>query len=198
MEYTIPLTQLHMTMQTQIWLKCLNKCSLRFKRTLCLILKIFLKCLLLTAVSLQVCPVMSPRQKLKAIVNTAFALSDKIGGNGVERLEESLTQFNEWYLSKLEIREGLTISTEKRTHACMSQTSYTGSAKRVYNTHHIWAVKHPDWPIHIDQPARILHSWPYHQPDRFNPPVSANLPTFPCPHLPTCINFSMKHTLQHT
>jgi hypothetical protein len=37
----------------------------------------------------------SSRQKLKCLVNTAFPLSDKIGQEGVDRLEETLLQFNQ-------------------------------------------------------------------------------------------------------
>ena len=38
---------------------------------------------------------LSPRQKLKAVVNNLFSLADKIGGIGVSRLEETMTEFNE-------------------------------------------------------------------------------------------------------
>jgi hypothetical protein len=83
----------------------------------------------------------SSRQKLKAIVNTAFALSDRIGHEGIEKLEETLAEFNKWCSSKIETKEGNNLSScmcpEKRTHAYMSQESYTGSSKRVYNTHNM-------------------------------------------------------------
>jgi hypothetical protein len=83
----------------------------------------------------------SSRQKLKAIVNTAFALSDRIGHDGIEKLESTLVEFNKWCSSKLERKDeeeaDTALNPDKRTHAYMSQESYTGSAKRVYNTYHM-------------------------------------------------------------
>ena len=65
----------------------------------------------------------SSRQKLKAIVNTAFALSDRIGHEGIEKLEATLSEFNKWCSSKIETKEGNNLSScmcpEKRTHAYM-------------------------------------------------------------------------------
>ena len=78
----------------------------------------------------------SSRNKLKCIVNTAFALSDKIGNQGVERLEKTLLQFNEWCSSKLEEVENKK-SPEKRSYASMSQEVYTSQVNRVFNTHHM-------------------------------------------------------------
>ena len=81
------------------------------------------------------------RQKLKSVMDTAFALSDVVGHEGLEKLEETLDGFNQWCASKIETTEGNTSSgnkrTEKRTYAHMSQESYTGTAERVYNTHHM-------------------------------------------------------------
>ena len=81
------------------------------------------------------------RQKLKSVMDTAFALSDVVGHEGLEKLEETLDGFNQWCASKIETMEGNTSSgdkrTEKRTYAHMSQESYTGTAERVYNTHHM-------------------------------------------------------------
>ena len=78
----------------------------------------------------------SSRQKLKCLVNTAFALSDKIGQEGVERLEETLLQFNQWCSSKIEEVENHE-SPQKRMYASMSQESYTSHVTRVFNTHHM-------------------------------------------------------------
>ena len=80
---------------------------------------------------------MSSRQKLKATVNTAFNLADKIGDEGVSRLEETIAELNQWCSAKLEITHVTTGTTTKQTYAYMSQESYDGSAKRVYNTHHM-------------------------------------------------------------
>ena len=44
----------------------------------------------------------SSRHKAKCLVNTTFAVSDKIGDKGVERLEDTMLQFNPWCSSKLE------------------------------------------------------------------------------------------------
>jgi hypothetical protein len=67
----------------------------------------------------------SSRQKLKAIVNTAFALSDRIGHDGIEQLETTLVEFNKWCSSKLERKDkemaGEALTPDKRTHAYMSQ-----------------------------------------------------------------------------
>ena len=83
----------------------------------------------------------TPRQKLKAIMDTAFGISDVVGHEGLDKLEETLDGFNQWCALKIETMEGNNSSgntrTAKRTHAYMSQESYTGTAKRVYNTHHM-------------------------------------------------------------
>ena len=81
------------------------------------------------------------RQNFKAIMDTAFALSGVVGHEELDKLEETLDGFNQWCASKIESMEGNNLSgdtrTEKRTHAYMSQESYTGTAERVYNTHHM-------------------------------------------------------------
>ena len=81
------------------------------------------------------------RQKPKSIMDTALALSDVVGHEGIDKLEEILAGFNQWCYSKIETTEGKNSSgnssTDKRTHEYMPQESYTESAKRVYNTHHM-------------------------------------------------------------
>ena len=82
---------------------------------------------------------MSSRQKLKATVNTAFNLADKIGDEGVSRLEETIAEFNQWCSSKpkLETTHVATGTSTKQTYEYMSQENYDGSAERAYNTHHM-------------------------------------------------------------
>ena len=71
----------------------------------------------------------------------ADALSDIIGHEGIEKLEETVVEFIQWCSSQIEIMKGKESSQdsspEKRTHVYMSQESYIGSEKLVYSTHHM-------------------------------------------------------------
>ena len=68
---------------------------------------------------------------------TAFALSDRLGNKGVAKLEETMTEFNQWCSSKLAEAEEKTGNPGEKRHVSLSQESYTGSAKRVFNTYHM-------------------------------------------------------------
>ena len=75
------------------------------------------------------------RDSLRPLANTAYDLADKLGEDGSTQLEHVLSEFNSWCATKLARKEKS--SHEKRKYVCLSQQSYEGTSKRVFNTHHM-------------------------------------------------------------
>ena len=75
------------------------------------------------------------RTNLRSLVNTAYDLADRLGDDGSSRLEQVVSEFNSWCSSKLAVQDQ--DSNDKRKYVCLSQQSYEGTAKRVFNTRHM-------------------------------------------------------------
>ena len=75
------------------------------------------------------------RSSLRSVVNTAYDLADKLGEEGTAKLEATILEFNEWCSGQIAvIKEG---SNNKQKYVCLSQQSYDGGNKQVFNTRHM-------------------------------------------------------------
>ena len=87
------------------------------------------------------------RETLKSLANDSYALADKVGQDGVAKLEEMFNGYLAWCNTKLSGKEeeGEDMDTEgdlasgegKRKYVPFTQDSYDGTAKRVLNTRHM-------------------------------------------------------------
>ena len=74
------------------------------------------------------------RKMMSSIVDTSYALADRLGVDGVKKFEEKVLEFNAWASEKL--HEVDANENKKRKYVSMSQKVYTGK-ERVLNTRHM-------------------------------------------------------------
>ena len=77
------------------------------------------------------------REKLRALTNTSYAMADKVGPSGIEKLEKMMTEFHLWCSSQLPETVDASATCGKRKHVPLTQESYDGTAKRVLNTNNM-------------------------------------------------------------
>ena len=75
------------------------------------------------------------RQNLRAMVDCAYSLADEVGESSVKKMEKTIKEYSAWCSEQLAGREAP--MNDKRKYVSMSQTTYRGGNKRVYNTHHM-------------------------------------------------------------
>ncbi len=77
------------------------------------------------------------RDTLKSLANDSYALADKVGPDGVAKLEEMFNGYLAWCNTKLNGKEEEDAAGGKRKFVPFTQDSYDGTAKRIHNTHHM-------------------------------------------------------------
>ena len=82
-------------------------------------------------------PVVSSRSALRSLVETSYALADKIGPEAIQNLEVHLKQFNSWCSIELSKKECKNQRQQKRKYVALTQETYEGNVQRVYNTYHM-------------------------------------------------------------
>ena len=76
------------------------------------------------------------RTAMRPLVDTAFLLSDRLGREGLQKLEEMMSEYNKWASGRLSETKDAD-KNKKRKHVPLTQEEYEGTADRVLNTHHM-------------------------------------------------------------
>ena len=80
----------------------------------------------------------SSRDTLRCLMNEVYSLTDKVGDRAAQKLEEVIKEFTSWCSSELTRQANNTPTpSKKRKYVPMSQDSYDGSQKHVFNTHNM-------------------------------------------------------------
>ena len=74
------------------------------------------------------------RNMMRSIVDTSYALADRLGVDGVKKFEEKVLEFNAWASEKLHDVDAN--ENKKKKYVLMSQKVYTGK-EIVLNTRHM-------------------------------------------------------------
>lgn len=75
------------------------------------------------------------RATLRPLIDTAYKLADRLGHDAISKLEQTIADYNQW--CSVELAEKDDAKNAKRKYVAFSQEDYEGTAKRVFNTHHM-------------------------------------------------------------
>ena len=76
------------------------------------------------------------RDSLKQMWEENCAHADNIGFDAVKKLESTMNEFSNW-CTEWSIKNDVMLKDGKRKNIPMTQGRYEGTAKRIYNTHHM-------------------------------------------------------------
>ena len=71
---------------------------------------------------------------LRGVIDTGYNLADRLGTEGLQKIEDNMIEFNTWATEKIAESSGQNNTSAKQKYVSITDEAYGGKAERVFNT----------------------------------------------------------------